>query len=251
METVQSGGAFAEKLGLWLDFTDAIALYSAHSSAHSGPEQRTQSSSHVVEYEKLSAEYSRVREALAQSIRRSCSPETTTGRIKWPRPPAEVTIDLAADYEPYRRFYLAHQRDMETKVAALRVAVRKGMAGAPAPLQQLAALDARFDAILADRESRLLASVPSLLEKRFERLRAAHWQSLASTLTDKPAETQLPDDRNDWLLPGAWLANFCQDMQAVLLAELALRLQPTLGLLEAMAKDSKAVRNEVVKVSND
>ena len=37
-----------------------------------------------------------------------------------------------------------------------------------------------------------------------------------------------------WLQPGAWLHTFCQDMRAVLLAELELRLQPVAGLLDAL-----------------
>ena len=38
---------------------------------------------------------------------------------------------------------------------------------------------------------------------------------------------------------GAWLARFCHELQTVLLAELDLRLQPTLGLLEAYQKEIK------------
>lgn len=239
MDAAESGGAFAEKLGLWLDFTDAIALFSAHSHRVQPP----RSSGQVVEYERLNEEYGRMRQSLVQAIQRSCSPELTGGRIKLPRPPADVASDIAADYEPYRRFYLAHQREMETNVSALRATVRDVMAHASAPLQQLAALDGTFDTILAARESKLLASVPTLLAKRFERLRAAHAQQLANT--------QQADDRAAWLQPGGWLARFCQDMQTVLLAELELRVQPVLGLLEAMEKRGNSVSNDVVGSAND
>jgi hypothetical protein len=32
---------------------------------------------------------------------------------------------------------------------------------------------------------------------------------------------------------GGWLTRFCNDMQMLLLAEMDLRLQPTMGLIEA------------------
>jgi len=63
-----------------------------------------------------------------------------------------------------------------------------------------------------------LSTVPLLLEKHFERLRKAN------------RETPASDD--------AWLAEYCKDMQSVLLAELNLRLQPVEGLLEALRNES-------------
>ena len=72
---------------------------------------------------------------------------------------------------------------------------------------------------------RLLASVPQLLGRRFEQLHQAHRSALPAGAADDPAR---------WLQPGAWLHTFCQDMRAVLLAELELRLQPVAGLLDAL-----------------
>ena len=39
---------------------------------------------------------------------------------------------------------------------------------------------------------------------------------------------------SDWLQAGGWLAEFYKDVQELLLAELDVRLQPVLGLLEAL-----------------
>jgi len=36
---------------------------------------------------------------------------------------------------------------------------------------------------------------------------------------------------------GAWLARFCHELEAVLLAELDVRLQPTVGLIEALQNE--------------
>ncbi len=140
-------------------------------------------------------------------------------------PKPGVAPEVAAAYEPYRRFHLAHQAEMEPGIRALRSRLRQALVGASARLRQLAALDEALDRILASREHQLLATLPSLLEKRFEQLLAAHQQALPDRgQADAPLL---------WMQPGGWLAAFCEELQAVLIAELDLRLQPTLGLIEA------------------
>ena len=102
-------------------------------------------------------------------------------------------------------------------------------------VQELAALDAAFDGILCRREGKLLSSIPALLEKRFNHLRKMHLQA-------QPA-TQPTDNPDSWMKPAAWLARFCAELSAVLLAELDLRLQPALGLLEALQNEKKQGQN--------
>ena len=70
-------------------------------------------------------------------------------------------------------------------------------------------MDAAFEGILIEREKKLLTTLPSLMERRFKQLQTERSQQ------------------------EGWLARFGQELQTVLLAELDLRLQPTLGLLEA------------------
>ena len=60
-------------------------------------------------------------------------------------------------------------------------------------------------------------------------------------VTDKlPVTLTLPDGSIDapaeWSLPGSWLEAFCRDTQAVLLAELELRLKPITGLVAALGE---------------
>jgi hypothetical protein len=93
-------------------------------------------------------------------------------------------------------------------------------------LQHLATLDGAFEGILSEREARLLATLPQLLKKRFEHLRMLHLKTLV--------DTQQVDNPAQWMQPGAWLERFCHELQTVLLAELDVRLQPALGLLEAL-----------------
>jgi hypothetical protein len=137
-----------------------------------------------------------------------------------------LPLEMPSAFEPYRRYYLAQQRDMELGTRPLRAKARDVLARTSPALKTLATLDAALDDILNDRESKLLANVPVLLEKRFTQLRKEHEHRLESTgMTDIPAY---------WMHAGGWLARFRTDLQTVLLAELDLRLQPTVGLIEAL-----------------
>lgn len=150
-------------------------------------------------------------------------------RIRLPVPDPTAPSEIADNYEPYRRFQLAHQREMETAIAPLRAKVRATLAQSGAAQAKLAALDTALGDILAGREAKLLAKVPALLEQRFVQQRDIYRQALAATgQTDDPAI---------WLQPDGWLAHFCQEMRDTLLAELDLRLQPVMGLIEAFSNE--------------
>lgn len=215
--------SFADRLGQWLDFADAIALFSAlngSTDAAGGPA--------TAEHPALRDEFARVRGALLDSINTDGVLTPGKARIRLPAPAWHASTPGAADYLPYHRYYLAHQRDMGAAIAPLRASVRAGLAQRAPALRQLAALDGVLDQALAPRERSLLATVPQLLGRRFEQLHQAHRSALST-----------PDDPARWLQPGAWLHTFCQDMRAVLLAELELRLQPVAGLLEALNEVTK------------
>ena len=210
--------SFADRLGQWLDFADAIALFSAlngSTDAAGGPA--------TAEHPALRDEFARVRGALLDSINTDGVLTPGKARIRLPAPAWHASTPGAADYLPYHRYYLAHQRDMGAAIAPLRASVRAGLAQRSPALRQLAALDGVLDQALAPRERSLLANVPQLLGRRFEQLHQAHRNALST-----------PDDPARWLQPGAWLHTFCQDMRAVLLAELELRLQPVAGLMDAL-----------------
>ncbi len=210
--------SFADRLGQWLDFADAIALFSAlngSTDAAGGPA--------TAEHPALRDEFARVRGALLDSINTDGVLTPGKARIRLPAPAWHASTPGAADYLPYHRYYLAHQRDMGAAIAPLRASVRAGLAQRAPALRQLAALDGVLDQALAPRERSLLATVPQLLGRHFEQLHQAHRSALPT-----------PDDPARWLQPGAWLHTFCQDMRVVLRAELELRLQPVAGLLEAL-----------------
>lgn len=229
VDDVEPGITFAEKIGLWVHFTDAITLSALHSDNNaSRPKKAFKAQASVVA---IGVEFDRVRASLVNSITKSCSPNSGKTHIELPVPPHELPVDLAAAYVPYRRFYDAHQRDMELSIQPLRVNVRESLARASPTLKKLADLDAVFEEILRDRESKLLSTVPGLLKKRFDQLFKVHQQFLFGT--------QQADNPARWMQTGAWLARFCNELQTLLLAELEFRLQPTLGLIEAFNNEKQ------------
>lgn len=221
-DVAESKQSLAERLGQWLDFTDAMALFSALNG--NAPVTQTLASDGSVQ-----GDFARVRTALADSITMDGVLNPGRARIKLPTPAPNAHAESAADFSPYHRYYQAHQRDMNAAIGPLRTNVRAVLAsGAPA-LQRLAALDAVLEQALATRERNLLATLPLLLAKRFGHLYEAHQEALGDRLA--------LDDPEMWMRPGGWLAMYCRDMQAVLLAELEVRLQPVAGLIEALGNE--------------
>lgn len=218
LEGVEPTSDFADGLGQWVHFTDAIALSSVlESGMGKFPEQSP--ALREATGTRLTAEFERIRAFMANSITKSCAPKGGNTHIQLPLPDAEIS------YVPYRRFYEAHQRDMELSVEPLRVNLRAALAKASPRLKKLAELDFVMDKFLRAREVQLLARVPVLLQKHFIARHAAHQEQLAASgQADSPAA---------WMHPGGWLACFCHDLQTLLLAEAELRLQPSAGLLEA------------------
>lgn len=214
---------FAERLAQLFDFSDAVTLSAAQKDCSAGLFDASDASTARVEEEFL-----RVRSSLMNSIVQSFTPSVGNPRIKLPQIDVNASVD-SLSYEPYLRFYAAHQRDMDAGVRTLRGFIRDSMANFSAPLKQLSVLDAAFDEILSDRSRKLFSNVPKLLERRFEQLFNAHQQSLN--------DAQRTDNSATWSQPGGWMAIFCSEMQGVLLAELEVRLQPVLGLVEAFIQE--------------
>lgn len=229
-DAVDPGNAFAEQLGQWIHFADAITLSAVHSEGIArSPTMRPDARSAA--RASIAAEFDRIQAGLMNSITKSCTSNTGRTHITLPMPEPEIPTNIATAYAPYRRFYEAHQRDMDLSIQPLRVNVRHALAKASPRLRKLADLDAAMDKMLRERESKLLGKVPVLLKKRFELLFKEHQQRLSAA--------QQADNPATWMKTGGWLARFCKDMQLLLLAELDLRLQPAMGLIEAFTEDKQ------------
>ncbi len=219
-----------QKLGDWLNFRQAIALHGVLN-----PEQPTaaQQPAHlrragVMTAEALTRHVDKVRAQLEQSIAQGAPSGSGLARIDMPPAELDEPIEPKTAFEPYRRFYAAHQRQMEVSIHTLRSQVRGQLNKSAPSLQQLAMLDAAFENILSEREAVLLGKVSKLLEKRFAQALKQHIKQQAEPPADGADAASATT-----VSPMAWLLPLRQAMRTALLAELDARLQPVLGLLEA------------------
>lgn len=220
---------FGERLGQWLDVSDALTLYSV---LNAGTGAGTAAASPAGD---LPGELARLRGNLTDAIHHDGVFTAGPARIPFPVPLPNATPEEAADFSPYHRYYLAHQRNMATAITALRANARRALAGQSAASRQLAELDAAFEKFLNTRERNLLTHIPLLLSKRFHQRYADYRAMRADSAGDDPAT---------WAQPGSWLEAFCQDAQTVLLAELELRLKPATGLIAALVAPQASGNHE-------
>lgn len=210
----------AERLAQWLGVPDAIALHAAHASVRA---VQPRAAAGARAPQALEDEFRRVRATLEAGITGATSGSERPRARSTRGTPEPVAPPEAPGFGPWQQRYQEQQRRMDMSVDALRAHVRQALAAATPRLAQLAALDAVLDPLFGERTQRLLGTVPAHLERRFEQLRPA----------PAPAGTDAaPDD-------GHWRPLFEQAFQAALLAELDLRLQPVMGLLEALSHDVK------------
>jgi len=215
-------GALAQQLSHWVGFSQAIELAALHSGKVSTPGRglgltHGQDTSPLDDLQTL---YAHTRAQLERAVLES------TLLPAEPEPPAGAPIGAggrAAAFEPYQRYYLNQQRALEAAVGPLRTKLREALGRGSPTMRQLALLDSVLEKLMAEQESRLLYTLPRLLKARFDQ----RGQSAA------PAPGAAPPD-------GTWLAGFARDLQAVLLAELELRLQPVLGLLQALQQEPRS-----------
>lgn len=127
--------------------------------------------------------------------------------------------DLAPDGDPEPESALNAWLVLQRKVAAntrqFRDKVRKSMKEQSQELARLAELDSVFDQTMAGYTAQCFSYIPKVLEQRFEHLSTTEKQSPGPTTTAN------------------WFRHYCEEAQSLLLAELDVRLEPVLGLLEA------------------
>ncbi|MCG8671162.1 MAG: DUF3348 domain-containing protein [Pseudomonadales bacterium] len=202
---------FGDRLGSLIDFSDSILLAATHGQLKGLVfEKRT------TDVSQAKNEFLTVREQLVETIIKSTSPQVGGTRIKLPDVHA-ATLKEQRDFDSYHRFYASHQRNMDGKIKNLRLALRDEVSGFSPSLAQLAVLDTSLDDTLATHSRRFFNSIPKLLSKHYKRLLAEQIEQLGEEA-----------------LATEWLNEFYKDLQALLLAELEVRLQPVLGLLEAL-----------------
>jgi len=197
----------AERLALWMDVHDALQLQQALQLAASGEHGAEEDARAVAAADTLAADCRHLRTALTASMAAEES---------------DPAIGPDAGFPAYHRRYLAHQRRMQAGVDALRGRARQALSSASPALARLAMLDGTLQQLFGAREQKLFASVPLFLKERFERL-----------------NRQEPDPAGVVPLPLAWFDTFRRDVREALLAEMDARLQPVLGMIDALGQETR------------
>jgi len=234
-EASEPSQSLSDRLAEWLGWADAITLSSALNGAaaaasgaavrSAAPAASAASAASAGEPgdagDDAQAWCTRSRASLVQAIAAATqgAPSTRARAGSAPAGPPP-------DYADLRQRYLSAQQTMESEIAELRQRLRSKLAACGVSGRaRLASVDAVMERALGARERSLLATVPTLLGARFERLREA----AQASADDGDGEVPAAAASNP-----AWLRTFRRDMQAVLLAELEVRFQPVEGLLAAL-----------------
>ena len=138
----------------------------------------------------------------------------------------------------YLRFYSLYQSEMESRVLQLHTRIRRQLTSQSSGLAQLAALDGKLGEILTAYSRKALRVIPVLLTKRFHYLHSQYSETISkddSLLVERSADKNV--NRNADKNPDKAIHDFLREMQCLLLAELDCRLQPTLGLIDALCSE--------------
>lgn len=204
--------SLSDRLGQWIDWRHAVALSAALDARPAAPADAVSGDD---------GECARVRAALISAI----EGDRAFSAVAVPSAGADDAEAASAEVAFYRQRYLTLQQVMEGEIGRLRGRLRNRLAKQGGPVGRLAAIDAVMEQAVGAHERSLLAPLPEQVAGHFERLRQAGAKG-ASKPSDGPAP---------------WLDRFRTDMQRLLLAELDIRLQPSLGLLAALrTKPSEA-----------
>ena len=214
---VEPGPAkFTERLGELIDLSDSISLSLAHGILPTGGFKPG-----IVSVRVAREDAQRVRSSMEKAVRRSFSPGGSPSRVKLPPADCPSPRDEKAAFEPYLKFYEAHQRDISFRSQNLHAQSREAVAGLSPELARLAALDAALGKTLMVHNREFFGAIPKILQGRFGALFASYVQGLVEQVEDRKLWLQLHEQ-------------FCGELQSLLMAEIEARLLPVQGLLESI-----------------
>jgi hypothetical protein len=215
---------FAERLGLLVDLSDSVKL---SESLRAIPKM----SFHLIDKandancDDLVQEFLKQRSIVLKSILKSFDLNAVFIPFKLPTPTSLTSIEEAIKFDPYHRFYLLHQSELDFQTEKLRSYVRKVISAQSLSLAQLAELDKTVSQSMMVHTNRRFSIVPILLKSRFKQLYAEYCAAFKHCdFVDKPSF---------WINETGWLTQFYSEMQQLLLAEFEVRIQPIIGLVEA------------------
>lgn len=215
-ELATSDRHFDRRLAQRLDLADSINLANALDKLPAASCEPA-----TISPEDIGNEFLAVRAALVESVISSFTLGSGAARIALPTTAVPAGSDPIVAFEPYLKFYQAHQRQMDYKIQLLHTQSREAAAAQSVSLARLVVLDEALEDTLSLLARKSLALLPRVLGRRFAQLlpaKAADEDLPETALADRPAALQ----------------RFYADMQELLLAEIEARLLPVWGLVEAI-----------------
>lgn len=217
--SVPATSNLAELVGGQIDLFDSIALASTLASLDRAKSEGNAS------FDSPQRQFLNTRGGMIKLIANCFEPGDTPAPYTLPAPDANTVKNPVEGAKPFLRFYSLLQSEMDHRTGRLRKSLRASLGVEDKPLPKLATLDRILDDTLSDYSRKVLVVLPKLLGDHFSRKCANFVESDEAELSTKPAS---------WLEPGAWLQEFNQDMQHLLLTELDFRLLPARALLDAL-----------------
>lgn len=229
-EVSSPGPDWAPRLAGWLDAFGAIELDAAQKSM---PQAASPAASRRARTAAPEAILRQVREDLETAIAAPDPFEPDLGPLPGEAKRAEASSPDGQDFRAHRSRYLALQRRMDTKIGTAREKVREALGRAGPELARLAMLDAALERTLGVQMQARFAALPRLLELRFARSR-----EIGSSDPGGPSGPDFaqPAARRGEEDPGRTGACFARDVEALLRAELEVRLAPVEGMVEAFGR---------------
>lgn len=152
------------------------------------------------------------RQQMIQNIIESFSEPDADSQLNVPSIATGIRVEALRTFDPYQRFYTEHQIQMAVAVNNARETLRQSMTTISPSLYRLAELDRLLQDSLEIHTGKQFSLSIKILRQQFKTFLA---------------QSNNADDEQ-WVLP------FHDLMRELLLAELDTRLQPVLGLLEAL-----------------
>ena len=163
------------------------------------------------------------REECIRRILSSFSDRAGADTIPLPTSLESIKPQALLSFDPYRRFYTAHQTEMTGAIVKAQSKVRILLATQSANLHQLALVDHLLDNAMSPLK-RSLDLVPMVLDQQFKLLSE-------SNSANEILNGEVPAS---WLADEGWIPKLYRQMRLCLLAELDLRMEPIVGLVESL-----------------
>lgn len=202
----------AEKLGLLIDLSLSVSL-----STTLGGLKRVKGGDSSVGRDQLRQTMLQLREQWVADLVTSCDPEKSAQAMPLPKLKDDYATDILNAAQPFARFYALQQSEMEHHISGFQRQVRDVLAESSAEMAQLATLDRALFEIMAKQTRRAFGTVPVMIAKHL----TWHFDHRNEKQTENPSQHP------------AWFLLFLNDLKQILLAELDIRLQPVIGLIEA------------------